>query len=62
MLSKPGETAFGTFQSVNIGYALGLVIGVYASIGVSGAHLNPAVTWAMALRKKVSWPMVSYTY
>ena len=62
-------TSFGTFQSINIGYALGLVIAVYVSIGASGAHLNPAVTWAMALTGNISWLMVStciyiyiYTY
>ena len=52
-------TSFGTFQSINIGYALGLVIAVYVSIGASGAHLNPAVTWAMALTGNISWLMVS---
>lgn len=50
--------SFGTFQSINIGYALGLVIAVYVSIGASGAHLNPAVTWAMALTGNISWLMV----
>lgn len=57
VLTDP-EKKFGTFQSVNIGYALGLVIAVYVSIGVSGAHLNPAVSFAMALRGKMSWLMV----
>ena len=51
--------SFETFQSINIGYALGLVIAVYVSIGASGGHLNPAVTWAMALTGNISWLMVS---
>ena len=41
-----------------IGYALGLVIALHVSIGVSGGHLNPAVSFAMALRGKMSWLMV----
>ena len=45
----------GGFLTVNIGYGLGLVIALYVSIGVSGGHLNPAVTLAMALRGKLSW-------
>lgn len=47
-----------TFQSINVGYALALVIGVYVSAGVSGGHLNPAVTFAMALLGNTSWLMV----
>ena len=57
VLSKPPDQ-FGTFRSINIGYGLGLMIAVYVSIGVSGGHLNPAVTLAMALRGKMKWLMV----
>jgi len=45
--------------AINIGYGLGLMIGVYVAIGITGAHLNPAVTFAMALRGKTSWIKVS---
>ena len=47
--------AGGGFLTVNIGYGIGLIIGLYVSIGVSGGHLNPAVTLAMVLRGKLSW-------
>ena len=46
---------FGDFLSINFGYALALMVALYISIGVSGGHLNPAVTLAMALRGKMSW-------
>ena len=46
---------FGDFLSINFGYALALMVACYISIGVSGGHLNPAVTWAMAIRGKMSW-------
>ena len=46
---------FGSFLNINLGYGLALMLGVYASIGVSGGHLNPAVTLAMAVRGQLSW-------
>ncbi|TRY71126.1 hypothetical protein TCAL_17302 [Tigriopus californicus] len=43
------------FPSVAWGYGLALMIGILVSGGVSGGHLNPAVTLAMACLKKCSW-------
>lgn len=43
VLSK-GE--LGGFLSINIGAALGVTFGIYWTLGVSGGHLNPAVTLA----------------
>lgn len=42
-------------MTINIGWGLALIVALYVSIGVSGGHLNPAVTFAMALRGKLSW-------
>ncbi len=44
--------------SINIGYGFGVMLGCYVAIGVSGAHMNPAVTLAMALRRKTAWRKV----
>ena len=44
-----------SFLSMNAGYGIGLMIGVYMAAGVTGGHLNPAITLAMALRGKTSW-------
>jgi len=39
---------FGGFLNISVGYGLALMVGIFISGGVSGGHLNPAVTLAMA--------------
>jgi len=45
----------GSYLSINLGWALGVTLGVFVAGGVSGAHLNPAVTLAVALRRGFPW-------
>lgn len=45
--------ANGDFFSINWGYAVAVMMGVYVSLGVSGGHLNPAVTVALAVSGKL---------
>ncbi|MGH3282459.1 MAG: MIP/aquaporin family protein [Trebonia sp.] len=40
------------------GWAFAVAFGVWVAGGVSGAHINPAVTLAFALRRKFSWAKV----
>jgi glycerol uptake facilitator protein len=40
------------------GWGMAVVFGVYVAGGVSGAHLNPAVTLAMAVRRGFAWSRV----
>ena len=45
----------GIYQSINWGWGIGVCFGVYVSGGISGGHLNPAVTMAMCVFRKFTW-------
>ncbi|MCL6633277.1 MAG: aquaporin family protein [Alicyclobacillus herbarius] len=47
--------AAGDWLLITWGWAFAVVLGVYVAGGVSGAHLNPAVSFAMALRGELPW-------
>jgi MIP family channel proteins len=53
-----GGGANGQYLSVNLGWGIAVTMGIYVSAGISGAHLNPAVTLALALRRGFSWAKV----
>jgi MIP family channel proteins len=48
----------GSILAINIGWGLGVMIGVYCAAGVSGAHLNPAVSVALASTGRFPWSQV----
>lgn len=47
-----------SYLSINLGWALGLSMGILVAGPVSGGHLNPAVTVTNALFGKFSWRKV----
>ncbi|MFF4907532.1 MIP/aquaporin family protein [Streptomyces sp. NPDC001260] len=48
----------GDWLLITWGWAMAVVFGIYVAGGVSGAHLNPAVTLAFAVRRKFAWAKV----
>ena len=52
------ERIAGDYLSINIGWGVAVMMGVYVSAGISGAHLNPAVTLALAVHRGFPWGKV----
>lgn len=50
--------ASGDWLLITWGWAFAVVFGVYIAGGVTGAHINPAVTLAFAVRRKFEWRKV----
>jgi glycerol uptake facilitator protein len=50
--------ASGDWLIIGWGWGFAVAFGVYVAGGISGAHLNPAVTLAMAVRRGFAWRKV----
>lgn len=48
----------GEYLSINFGWGVAVTMAVYVAGGISGAHINPAVTLALAVHRKFPWSKV----
>ena len=63
IFSNPGApalSAFGGYTNITLGWGFAVLMGIFVSAGVSGAHLNPAVSIALAATKRFPWAKVPH--
>ncbi len=55
---RPGEVINGGTTNINLAWGLAVMFGVFIAGKTSGAHLNPAVTLALAIFRGFAWSKV----
>src|SRR5579864_3652407 len=54
----PGEIVHGGYTNITLAWGLGVTMGVYIAGKITGGHLNPAVTVALAVFRGFPWRKV----
>jgi glycerol uptake facilitator protein len=57
--SDPAAVVHGGYTNITIGWGLAVTMGVYIAGKISGGHLNPAVTLALAIFRGFPWKKVA---
>jgi len=52
------ENTKGNYTTLCLGWGVGILFGIHVSGGVSGAHINPAITTTLALFRRFEWRKV----
>ncbi|NXS38118.1 AQP7 protein, partial [Pomatostomus ruficeps] len=50
-----GKGNNGQYLSINMAFGIGVTLGIYAAGGISGAHLNAAITITQCILGNLSW-------
>jgi glycerol uptake facilitator protein len=55
LTADEGSLTYPGVGFISLGFAIAVAVAIYAFLAVSGAHINPAVTVALALTRRFPW-------